>query len=125
MHRFVSVQTSLLSSAGKKRLWVITAPSHNDHYLRMMEKQLEDVDQVVQLYVRTYNSREKMEPTPLFFHAVSSERIQLPPGRKGHLHHNHHPECHDGRQNPENNLPRRRHRGEPGPGHGQQTAALP
>ncbi|XP_061554787.1 coiled-coil domain-containing protein 80 isoform X1 [Phycodurus eques] len=31
--------------AGKKRLWVITAPSHNDHYLRMMEKQLEDMDQ--------------------------------------------------------------------------------
>ncbi|XP_061554788.1 coiled-coil domain-containing protein 80 isoform X2 [Phycodurus eques] len=30
---------------GKKRLWVITAPSHNDHYLRMMEKQLEDMDQ--------------------------------------------------------------------------------
>lgn len=33
--------------AGKKRLWVITAPSHNDHYLRMMEKQLEDMDQVM------------------------------------------------------------------------------
>ncbi|XP_061822355.1 coiled-coil domain-containing protein 80 [Nerophis lumbriciformis] len=31
--------------AGKKRLWVITAPSHQDHYLRMMEKQLEDMDQ--------------------------------------------------------------------------------
>ncbi|XP_054613154.1 coiled-coil domain-containing protein 80 [Dunckerocampus dactyliophorus] len=31
--------------AGKKRLWVITAPSHNDHYLRMMEKQLEEADQ--------------------------------------------------------------------------------
>ncbi|KAM8743124.1 coiled-coil domain-containing protein 80 isoform 2-T2 [Acanthopagrus schlegelii] len=31
--------------AGKKRLWVITAPSHNDHYLRMMEKQLEDMEQ--------------------------------------------------------------------------------
>ncbi|XP_044000116.1 coiled-coil domain-containing protein 80 [Gambusia affinis] len=30
---------------GKKRLWVITAPSHNDNYLRMMEKQLEDVEQ--------------------------------------------------------------------------------
>ncbi|KAM6902249.1 coiled-coil domain-containing protein 80 [Xenentodon cancila] len=30
---------------GKKRLWVITAPSHNDHYLRMMEKQLEDAEQ--------------------------------------------------------------------------------
>ncbi|AWP15157.1 putative coiled-coil domain-containing protein 80-like [Scophthalmus maximus] len=29
----------------KKRLWVITAPSHNDHYLRMMEKQLEDMEQ--------------------------------------------------------------------------------
>ncbi|KAK0143013.1 Coiled-coil domain-containing protein 80 [Merluccius polli] len=31
--------------AGKKRLWVITAPSRNDHYLRMMEKQLEDMEQ--------------------------------------------------------------------------------
>lgn len=30
---------------GKKRLWVISAPSHNDHYLHMMEKQLEDTDQ--------------------------------------------------------------------------------
>ncbi|XP_077352593.1 coiled-coil domain-containing protein 80 isoform X2 [Festucalex cinctus] len=29
----------------KKRLWVITAPSYNNHYLRMMEKQLEDMDQ--------------------------------------------------------------------------------
>ncbi|XP_028273023.1 coiled-coil domain-containing protein 80 isoform X2 [Parambassis ranga] len=35
----------LAEFAGKKRLWVITAPSHNDHYLRMMEKQLEDMDQ--------------------------------------------------------------------------------
>jgi len=33
--------------AGKKRLWVITAPSYNDHYLRMMEKQLEDMEQVL------------------------------------------------------------------------------
>lgn len=32
---------------GKKRLWVITAPSHNNHYLRMMEKQLEDAEQAV------------------------------------------------------------------------------
>ncbi|XP_057675835.1 coiled-coil domain-containing protein 80 [Corythoichthys intestinalis] len=31
--------------AGKKRLWVITAPSYNDHYLQMMEKQLEDMEQ--------------------------------------------------------------------------------
>ncbi|KAM6986380.1 coiled-coil domain-containing protein 80 [Aplochiton taeniatus] len=29
---------------GKKRLWVITAPSHSDNYLRMMEKQLEDME---------------------------------------------------------------------------------
>ncbi|TNN71366.1 Coiled-coil domain-containing protein 80 [Liparis tanakae] len=29
----------------KKRLWVITAPSHNNHYLLMMEKQLEDMEQ--------------------------------------------------------------------------------
>ncbi|XP_073334301.1 coiled-coil domain-containing protein 80 [Pagrus major] len=35
----------LADFAGKKRLWVITAPSHNDHYLRMMEKQLEDMEQ--------------------------------------------------------------------------------
>lgn len=32
---------------GKNRLWVITAPSHNNHYLRMMEKQLEDAEQAV------------------------------------------------------------------------------
>nr|XP_046230909.1 coiled-coil domain-containing protein 80 [Scatophagus argus] len=31
--------------AGKKRLWVITAPSYNDHYLQMMEKQLEEMEQ--------------------------------------------------------------------------------
>ncbi|KAM8871905.1 coiled-coil domain-containing protein 80 [Synchiropus picturatus] len=30
---------------GKNRLWLITAPSHNDHYLQMMEKQLEDMEQ--------------------------------------------------------------------------------
>ncbi|KAJ0057298.1 hypothetical protein NL108_002251, partial [Boleophthalmus pectinirostris] len=36
----------LVDFAGKKRLWVITASSHNDNYLRMMEKQLEDMDQV-------------------------------------------------------------------------------
>ncbi|KAM6901296.1 coiled-coil domain-containing protein 80 [Lycodopsis pacificus] len=35
----------LANFAGKRRLWVITAPSHNDHYLRMMEKQLEDMEQ--------------------------------------------------------------------------------
>uniref|UniRef100_A0A3Q3FMA8 Coiled-coil domain containing 80 like 2 n=1 Tax=Kryptolebias marmoratus TaxID=37003 RepID=A0A3Q3FMA8_KRYMA len=35
----------LVDFAGKKRLWVITAPSHNDHYLQMMEKQLEDMEQ--------------------------------------------------------------------------------
>ncbi|XP_076020130.1 coiled-coil domain-containing protein 80 [Genypterus blacodes] len=35
----------LADFAGKKRLWVITAPSHNDHYLHMMEKQLEDMEQ--------------------------------------------------------------------------------
>ncbi|MBN3301100.1 CCD80 protein, partial [Amia calva] len=28
--------------AGKNRLWVITAPSRADHYLRMMEKQMEE-----------------------------------------------------------------------------------
>ncbi|XP_035524147.1 coiled-coil domain-containing protein 80 [Morone saxatilis] len=38
-------QDFLADFAGKKRLWVITAPSHNDHYLRMMEKQLEDMEQ--------------------------------------------------------------------------------
>ncbi|GLD55233.1 coiled-coil domain-containing protein 80-like protein [Lates japonicus] len=35
----------LAEFAGKKRLWVITAPSHSDNYLRMMEKQLEDTEQ--------------------------------------------------------------------------------
>ncbi|XP_056146422.1 coiled-coil domain-containing protein 80 [Lampris incognitus] len=35
----------LAEFGGKKRLWVITAPSHNDHYLVMMEKQLEDMEQ--------------------------------------------------------------------------------
>ncbi|XP_029024789.1 coiled-coil domain-containing protein 80 [Betta splendens] len=35
----------LADFAGKKRLWVITAPSHNDHYLLMMEKQLEEMEQ--------------------------------------------------------------------------------
>ncbi|XP_069015771.1 coiled-coil domain-containing protein 80 [Embiotoca jacksoni] len=35
----------LADFAGKKRLWVITAPSHNDNYLRMMEKQLQDMEQ--------------------------------------------------------------------------------
>ncbi|KAF7661669.1 hypothetical protein LDENG_00254870 [Lucifuga dentata] len=33
----------LADFAGKKRLWVITAPSHNDHYLQMMEKELEEM----------------------------------------------------------------------------------
>ncbi|XP_062268362.1 coiled-coil domain-containing protein 80 [Platichthys flesus] len=37
----------LAEFAGKKRLWVITAPSHNDHYLQMMEKQLEEMEQKV------------------------------------------------------------------------------
>lgn len=35
----------LAEFSGKKRLWVISAPSHNDHYLHMMEKQIEDSDQ--------------------------------------------------------------------------------
>ncbi|XP_042365181.1 coiled-coil domain-containing protein 80 [Plectropomus leopardus] len=35
----------LADFAGKKRLWVITASSHSDHYLRMMEKQLEEMEQ--------------------------------------------------------------------------------
>lgn len=35
----------LADFAGKKRLWVITAPSHSDQYLRMMEKQLEEMEQ--------------------------------------------------------------------------------
>ncbi|KAM8827427.1 coiled-coil domain-containing protein 80 isoform 2-T2 [Spinachia spinachia] len=35
----------LADFAGIKRLWVITAPSRNDPYLRMMEKQLEDMEQ--------------------------------------------------------------------------------
>ncbi|KAK2872604.1 hypothetical protein Q8A67_022501 [Cirrhinus molitorella] len=32
----------LADFAGKHRLWVITAPSHNDNYLRMMEKQIQE-----------------------------------------------------------------------------------
>ncbi|XP_065142834.1 coiled-coil domain-containing protein 80 [Paramisgurnus dabryanus] len=32
----------LADFAGKKRLWVITAPSHSDNYLRMMEKQIQE-----------------------------------------------------------------------------------
>ncbi|XP_034566111.1 coiled-coil domain-containing protein 80 [Notolabrus celidotus] len=40
-------QDFLADFAGKKRLWVITAPSHSDHYLQMMEKQLEDMEQKV------------------------------------------------------------------------------
>lgn len=35
----------LADFAGKKRLWVITAHSSNDHYLQMMEKQLEEMEQ--------------------------------------------------------------------------------
>ncbi|XP_051537655.1 coiled-coil domain-containing protein 80 [Myxocyprinus asiaticus] len=34
----------LTDFAGKQRLWVITAPSHSDNYLRMMEKQIQDSD---------------------------------------------------------------------------------
>lgn len=40
---------------GKKRLWVITASSHNDHYLQMMEKQLEDVEQAKCFYYSKKN----------------------------------------------------------------------
>ncbi|XP_056302812.1 coiled-coil domain-containing protein 80 [Danio aesculapii] len=32
----------LVDFAGKHRLWVISAPSHNDNYLRMMEKQIQE-----------------------------------------------------------------------------------
>ncbi|TSX03309.1 Coiled-coil domain-containing protein 80 [Bagarius yarrelli] len=32
----------LADFAGRKRLWVITAPSYNDNYLRMMEKQIQE-----------------------------------------------------------------------------------
>ncbi|CAB1318298.1 unnamed protein product [Coregonus sp. 'balchen'] len=38
-------QEFLVDFAGKKRLWVITAPSHSDNYLRMMEKQIQDMEQ--------------------------------------------------------------------------------
>ncbi|KAL0965711.1 hypothetical protein UPYG_G00284760 [Umbra pygmaea] len=34
----------LADFAGKKRLWVITAPSYSDNYLRMMEKQIQDME---------------------------------------------------------------------------------
>ncbi|XP_060791933.1 coiled-coil domain-containing protein 80 [Neoarius graeffei] len=32
----------LADFAGKKRLWVITGPSHSDNYLRLMEKQIQE-----------------------------------------------------------------------------------
>uniref|UniRef100_A0A6Q2Y927 Coiled-coil domain containing 80 like 2 n=1 Tax=Esox lucius TaxID=8010 RepID=A0A6Q2Y927_ESOLU len=38
-------QEFLADFEGKKRLWVITAPSHSDNYLRMMEKQIQDMEQ--------------------------------------------------------------------------------
>ncbi|KAJ8338769.1 hypothetical protein SKAU_G00355550 [Synaphobranchus kaupii] len=34
----------LADFVGKHRLWVITAPSHADNYLRMMEKQIQDME---------------------------------------------------------------------------------
>ncbi|XP_035246028.1 coiled-coil domain-containing protein 80 [Anguilla anguilla] len=34
----------LAEFAGKHRLWVIAAPSHTDNYLRMMEKQIQDME---------------------------------------------------------------------------------
>ncbi|KAJ8394302.1 hypothetical protein AAFF_G00047090 [Aldrovandia affinis] len=34
----------LADFVGKNRLWVITAPSHTDNYLRMMEKQIQDME---------------------------------------------------------------------------------
>ncbi|KAJ8261539.1 hypothetical protein COCON_G00172620 [Conger conger] len=34
----------LAGLAGKHRLWVITAPSHADNYLRMMQKQIRDME---------------------------------------------------------------------------------
>ncbi|KAG7476691.1 hypothetical protein MATL_G00085600 [Megalops atlanticus] len=34
----------LAEFAGKNRLWVITAPSYTDNYLRMMEKQIQDME---------------------------------------------------------------------------------
>ncbi|XP_076139274.1 coiled-coil domain-containing protein 80 [Alosa pseudoharengus] len=34
----------LAEFAGKHRLWVITAPSHTDNYLLMMEKQIQDME---------------------------------------------------------------------------------
>ncbi|XP_026855172.2 coiled-coil domain-containing protein 80 [Electrophorus electricus] len=38
-----ALETDFLSDfAGKKRLWVITAPSHSDNYLHMMEKQIQE-----------------------------------------------------------------------------------
>lgn len=48
------------SPAGIKRLWVITAPSHNDHYLRMMEKQLEDMEQVLYRLFHTHFGGESI-----------------------------------------------------------------
>lgn len=37
-----SASDFLADFAGKHRLWVITAPSHGDNYLRMMEKQIQE-----------------------------------------------------------------------------------
>lgn len=57
---YLSVYLQYLHSSpppAKKRLWVITAPSHNDHYLRMMEKQLEDMEQVLYLFITSLGGR--------------------------------------------------------------------
>lgn len=49
VHLLIDTKPPSLFSPGKKRLWVITAPSYNDHYLRMMEKQLEEAEQVLHM----------------------------------------------------------------------------
>lgn len=95
---------------GKNRLWVITAPSHHDHYLRMMEKQLEDMDQVLPEFSFHYHISLYIFFCFLFF----SEKSELPSSRKRYLHNDHYPECYDGRSYSENNFPRRCHSREPG-----------
>lgn len=42
VHESPSESDFLADFAGKHRLWVISAPSHNDNYLRMMEKQIQE-----------------------------------------------------------------------------------
>lgn len=143
MFLFLCPYSHRFSLAGKKRLWVITAPSHSDQYLRMMEKQLEEMEQVLLCNLFWYihiiysffrfKKKFKLAAYPsiftcfiwLFLSLPYSERPELPFSRKRYVHCNYHSECYDGGTDPENNFSRRCHSWEPGPRHGYQTAALP